>query len=43
MSKIIGVINYGSGNYKSLCNALDFLNINRIEVNSADDLLSLKI
>ena len=39
MSKIIGVINYGSGNYKSLCNALDFLNINRIEVNSADDLL----
>ncbi len=33
---MIGVINYGSGNFRSVCNALDFLKVNYIELNSAD-------
>ena len=37
MIKKIGVINYGSGNYKSLCNALDYLNIDRVEITSSED------
>ena len=37
MSKKIGVINYGSGNYKLVCNALDYLSIDRIEITKAED------
>ena len=35
---MLGVVNYGSGNYRSVCNALDFLEINYIEITTADDL-----
>ncbi len=39
MSNTVGVINYGSGNYRSLCNALDFLKINRIEITCQKDFI----
>lgn len=35
---MLGVINYGSGNYRSVCNALDFLKINYIEITTAEHL-----
>jgi imidazole glycerol-phosphate synthase subunit HisH len=37
----IGVINYGSGNYRSLCNALDYLGITRIEITTPEELRNL--
>ena len=35
---MLGVINYGSGNYRSVCNALDFLLIDYLEMKTAQDL-----
>jgi imidazole glycerol-phosphate synthase subunit HisH len=37
----IGVINYGSGNYKSLCNALDYLGIQRVEIRAPEEFQSV--
>ena len=34
----IGVINYGAGNFRSLCNALDFLKIRYSEITKKEDL-----
>ena len=34
---MLGVINYGAGNYRSLCNALDFLKISYIEISKQQD------
>ncbi len=34
---MLGVINYGAGNYRSLCNALDFLKIPYNEINKPED------
>lgn len=35
---MIGLINYGSGNYKSVANALNFLDINFLEIQNHKDL-----
>jgi glutamine amidotransferase len=35
---MLGVVNYGSGNYQSLCNALDFLLIDYLEIKTGQDL-----
>jgi glutamine amidotransferase len=35
---MIGLINYGGGNYKSVSNALEYLNINYLEINSYHNL-----
>jgi glutamine amidotransferase len=42
MKNKIGVINYGSGNYKSVCNALDFLKIDRVEILKKEDFLKVE-
>ena len=34
---MLGVINYGSGNYRSVCNAIEFLNINYKEILTPDN------
>jgi len=38
---MLGLVNYGSGNYRSVCNALDFLLIDYIEIKTAKDLASV--
>ena len=35
---MLGVVNYGSGNYRSVCNALDFLSIDYLAIETAQDL-----
>ena len=35
---MIGLINYGGGNYKSVSNALEYLNIDYLEINSHHNL-----
>jgi imidazole glycerol-phosphate synthase subunit HisH len=37
----LGVINYGSGNFRSVCNALNFLNFNFVEVQAPEQLETL--
>ena len=38
---MLGLVNYGSGNYRSVCNALDFLLIDYLEIKTAQDLASV--
>jgi len=35
---VLGVINYGSGNFRSVCNALEFLKIEYVPISSAKEL-----
>ena len=32
MNSKLGIVNYGSGNFKSLCNAIDYLDIDWLEI-----------
>jgi|TARA_B110001454_G_C12614590_1_gene390200 imidazole glycerol-phosphate synthase subunit HisH len=38
---MLGLVNYGSGNYQSVCNALDFLLIDYLEIKTAQDMANV--
>ena len=38
---MLGLVNYGSGNYQSVCNALDFLLIDYLEIKTAHDIANV--
>ena len=39
--QMLGLVNYGSGNYQSVCNALDFLSIDYLEIKTARDIANV--